>query len=299
MQLGLRLPHSLDMTLSANAQHLCGQPVTINNFAVLGSIEDNTTNLQMKFYSDIEVNFTIQIVKNSLEIQVICPQIQKEQNFIAYENGTYANITIVNLAELKLNNKKDKFVQLNTKLPSEQLLYSNKGKFTKVRSHHGLISFTDCPLYTYNYKHPTPSLLVTASPAIMKSTTSFPTPYTMSYLPTSALGARPRFSTTIHSLIPSSSMPPSINAINNVTPAIGNLNILNPILPNVSSAVYYPKDNTQPPSKPNKVDKNLFTDVLRNLNLHNQKISMVSIRQTPSLPMILSPILSSNLLDTS
>ena len=92
-------------------------------------------------------------------------------------------------------------------------------------------------------------------------------------------------------------MPPSINAINNVTPAIGNLNILNPILPNVSSAVYYPKDNTQPPSKPTEVDKNLLTDVLNNLNLHNQKISMVSIQQIPSLPMILSPILASNLLE--
>ena len=155
MQLGLRLPHSLDMTLSANAQHLCGQSVIINTFAILGSMEENTTNLQMKFYSDIEVNFTIQIVKNSLEIKVICPQIQKEQKFIAYENGTYANIQIVNLAELKLNNKKDKIVQLNTKLPSEQLLYSNKGRFTKVRSHHGLISFTDCPLYTCDYKYPT------------------------------------------------------------------------------------------------------------------------------------------------
>ena len=285
MQLGLRLPHSLDMTLSANAQHLCGQSVTINTFAILGSIEDNTTNLQMKFYSDIEVNFTIQIVKNSLEIQVICPQIQKEQNFIAYENGTYANITIVNLAELKLNNKKDKFVQLNTKLPSEQLLYSNKGKFTKVRSHHGLISFTDCPLYTYDYKHPTPSSLVTASPATMRSTTSFPTPYTMPYLPTSALGARPRSSTTIHSLIPSSSMPPLINAINNVTPAIGNLNILNPILPNVSSAVYYPKDNTrQPPSKPTEVDKNLLTDALHNLSLHNLPEDIVGFDPTNPIP---------------
>ena len=108
MQLGLRLPHSLDMTLSANAHHLCGQSVILNTFAILGSMEENTTNLQMKFYSDIEVNFTIEIVKNSLEIKVICPQIQKEQIFIAYENGTYANINIVNLAELKLNNNNKK-----------------------------------------------------------------------------------------------------------------------------------------------------------------------------------------------
>ena len=97
MQLGLRLPHSLDMTLSANAQHLCGQSVTINTFAILGSMEENTTNLQMKFYSDIEVNFTIEIVKNSLKIKVICPQLQKETKFIAYEDGSHANIEIVNL----------------------------------------------------------------------------------------------------------------------------------------------------------------------------------------------------------
>ena len=85
MQLGLRLPHSLDMTLSANAQHLCGQSVILNTFAILGTMEENTTNLQMKFYSDIEVNFTIEIVKNSLKIKVICPQLQNETKFIAYE----------------------------------------------------------------------------------------------------------------------------------------------------------------------------------------------------------------------
>ena len=165
-------------------------------------------------------------------------------------------------SEIKVNNC---FIQIKTDL--------------QRLNHHRLISSTDCPLYTCDYKYPK-----TASPTTMR-----------------ALGARPRSSTIIQSLIPSSSssMPPSINAINNVTPAIGNLNILNPILPNVSSAVYYPKDNTQPPSKPTEVDKNLLTDALHNLNLHNQKISMVSIRQTPSLPMILSPILSSNLLDTS
>ena len=43
MQLGLRLPHSLDMTLSANAQHLCGQSVILNTFAILGTMEENTT----------------------------------------------------------------------------------------------------------------------------------------------------------------------------------------------------------------------------------------------------------------
>ena len=150
MKLGLRLPHSLDMTLSANAHHLCGQSVILNTFAILGTMEENTTNLQMKFYSDIEVNFTIEIVKNSLKIKVICPQLQKETKFIAYENGSYANIEIVNLSEISLANKKDRIVQLNTKLPSETMLYSHKGRFTKVRSQHGLISFSDCPLYVYD-----------------------------------------------------------------------------------------------------------------------------------------------------
>ena len=86
-------------------------------------------------------------------------------------------------------------------------------------NHHRLISSTDSPLYTCDYKYPK-----TASPTTMR-----------------ALGARPRSSTIIQSLIPSSSssMPPTTNAINNVTQAIGNLNILHPILPNVSSAVSY------------------------------------------------------------
>ena len=79
-------------------------------------------------------------------------------------------------------------------------------------------------------------------------------------------------------------MPPSINAINNVTPAIGNLNILNPILPNVSSAVYYPKDNTQPPSKPTEVDKNLLTDALHNLSLHNLPEDIVGFDPTNPIP---------------
>ena len=67
MKLALRLPHSLDMTLSANAQSLSGQTVILNTFTVLGTVEENTTNLQLRFYSDIEVIFTIEIVKNSLK----------------------------------------------------------------------------------------------------------------------------------------------------------------------------------------------------------------------------------------
>ena len=146
MQLGLRLPHSLDMTLSANAHHLCGQSVILNTFAILGTVEENTTNLQMRFYSDIEVIFTIEIVKNSLKIKVICPQLQKETKFIAYEDGNHANIEIVNLDKISLANKKDKIVQLATKLPSETLLYSDKDSYTKVRPHHGFISLSDFPL---------------------------------------------------------------------------------------------------------------------------------------------------------
>ena len=83
----------------------------------------------------------------------------------------------MNLSEISLANKKDRIVQLNTKLPSETLLYSHKGRFTKVRSQHGLISFSDCPLYVYDYKLPTPSSLVTASLAPTKGpTSSFSTP---------------------------------------------------------------------------------------------------------------------------
>ena len=104
MKLALRLPHSRDMTLTANAMSLCGQTVILNTFTVIGTVEENTTNLQMRFYSDIEVIFTIEIVKNSLKIKVICPQLQKETKFIAYENGSHANIEIVNLNTISLAN---------------------------------------------------------------------------------------------------------------------------------------------------------------------------------------------------
>ena len=134
MKLALRLPHSLDMTLSANAQSLSGQTVILNTFTVLGTVEENTTNLQLRFYSDIEVIFTIEIVKNSLKIKVICPQLQKETKFIAYENGSHANIEIVNLNTISLASKKDRIVQLNTKLPSETLLYSDKKSYTKIKA---------------------------------------------------------------------------------------------------------------------------------------------------------------------
>ena len=193
----------------------------------------------------------------------------------------------MNLNEISLANKKDRIVQLNTKLPSETLLYSHKGRFTKVRSQNGLISFSDCPLYVYDYKHPTPCSLVTASLATTKGpTSSFSAPYIMPYLPTSALSARPRSSTTLHSLIASSSMPSLTNAITNVTtPAIGNLNILNPNLPNVSSSVYYPKDNTrQPPPNPTEVDKDLLTDALHNLSLHNLPEDIIGFDPTNPIP---------------
>ena len=118
MKLALRLPHSLDMTLGAIANSLSNQTVILNTFTVLCYMEENTTTLKLKYFSDIETIFTVEIVKNSLKIKVICPQLQKETKFIAYEDGNHANIEIVNLDKISLANKKDKIVQLATKLPT-------------------------------------------------------------------------------------------------------------------------------------------------------------------------------------
>ena len=63
MKLALRLPHSLDMTLSAIAHSLSSQTVILNTFTVLCYMEENTTNLQLKYFSDVEAIFTIEIVK--------------------------------------------------------------------------------------------------------------------------------------------------------------------------------------------------------------------------------------------
>ena len=54
---------------------------------------------------------------------MICPQLEKETKFIAYENGDHANIEIVNADKLTLANKKDKIVKLATKLPSESFFF--------------------------------------------------------------------------------------------------------------------------------------------------------------------------------
>ena len=82
MKLALRLPHSLDMTLSAIAHSLSSQTVILNTFTVLCYMEENTTTLKLKYFSDVEAIFTIEIVKNSLKIKVICPQLQKETKFM-------------------------------------------------------------------------------------------------------------------------------------------------------------------------------------------------------------------------
>ena len=72
------------------------------------SVQPATPSHQLKYFSDIEAIFTIEIVKNSLKIKVICPQLQKEKKFIAYEDGSHANIEIVNLDKILLANKKAK-----------------------------------------------------------------------------------------------------------------------------------------------------------------------------------------------
>ena len=119
MKLALRIPHSLNMTLAAIAKSLINQTAILNTFTVLCYMEADTTTLKLKYLSDIETLFTVKIVKNSLQVKVICPQLEKETTFIAYENGNHAKIEIVNEDKITLTNKKDKIVKLNTRLPSE------------------------------------------------------------------------------------------------------------------------------------------------------------------------------------
>ena len=84
MKIALRIPHSLNMTLAAIAKSLTNETAILNTFTVLCYMEADTTTLKLKYFSDIETIFTVEIVKNSLQVKVICPQLEKETKFIAY-----------------------------------------------------------------------------------------------------------------------------------------------------------------------------------------------------------------------
>ena len=114
MKIALRIPHSLNMTLAAIAKSLINETGILNTFTVLCYMEADTTTLKLKYFSDIETIFTVEIVKNSLRLKVICPQLEKETKFIAYEDVNHAKIEIVNEDKITLTNKKDKIVKLNT-----------------------------------------------------------------------------------------------------------------------------------------------------------------------------------------
>ena len=200
MKIALKIPHSLDLTLAAIAKSLIKQTAIINTFIVICDMESDTTTLKLNYFSDIETIFSVGLVKKSLSLTVICPQLEKETKFIAYENGDHANIQIVNADKLTLVNKKDKIVKLATKLPSESFFYADKDTYTKVRPHHGLVALSNLPLYIFDYKLPSPSSLVTTS--VTPSTcipSSFSAPYTVTFPPIPTLGARPRSSTVLHS----------------------------------------------------------------------------------------------------
>ena len=87
MKLALRIPHSLDLTLAAIAKSLINQTAIINTFIVICNMEADTTTLKLNFFSDLETIFSVGLVKKSLSLTVICPQLEKETKFIAYENG--------------------------------------------------------------------------------------------------------------------------------------------------------------------------------------------------------------------
>ena len=50
-------------------------------------MEADTTTLKLNYFSGIETIFSVGLVKKSLSLTVICPQLEKETKFIAYENG--------------------------------------------------------------------------------------------------------------------------------------------------------------------------------------------------------------------
>ena len=74
------------------------------------------------------------------------------------------------------------------------------------------------------------------------------------------------------------------------TPTIGNLDLRHPNLPNVSSCVYYPQDNTrQPPPDPTEVENDVpQTDALHNMSLHNLPEDIISFDPTNPIPSTLN-----------
>ena len=111
MKIVIKIPHSLDLTLSAIARSLANQNAVIDTFIILCDMIPDTGTLMLNYFNDIDCIFSVRLIKKSLSLTVICPQLAKQTQFVKYTDGDFANIHIVKETSLHQVNKKDKDIK--------------------------------------------------------------------------------------------------------------------------------------------------------------------------------------------
>ena len=122
MKLGIKLPHSLELSLSATAKAVANQDVIIDTFVILCKMHDDMGTLQVNYYDDLVCLFHVKVLKKSLSLTVTCPQISEQTQFIQYQDGHWATIKITNKNSLMPVNGKDTVIELKTKLHCESFI---------------------------------------------------------------------------------------------------------------------------------------------------------------------------------
>ena len=125
MKIAIKIPHSLDLTLSAIARSLANQNAVIDTFIILSDMIPDTGTLMLNYFNDIDCIFSVRLLKKSLSLTVICPQLAKHTQFVKYSDGDFATIHITNKTSLNQVNKKDKVIKLQTKIPCESFFSTN------------------------------------------------------------------------------------------------------------------------------------------------------------------------------
>ena len=283
MKLAIKIPHSLDLTLSAIARALADQNAVIDTFIILCDLVPDTGTLHLNYFNDIDCIFSVKLIKKSLSLSVTCPQIAKQTQLVKYTDGDFATIHITNKTSLNPVNKKDKVIELQTKLHCESFFYTNGGTFKVVRPHHGLISLTDMPLFLYAYKLPTPSSLVTSSVphTVLPPMSSLSTPHIAILSSLQPHGVKTHYTTAAHDI---PSLITSTSTTNAPTPCIGELSIHSPVLPNISNHVYCPRD-TKRQSTPLSQDGQ-EEDILQDISVNHIPSNILNFNPSDPIPSL-------------
>ena len=96
MKIGVKLPHSLTLSLCATAKAVSDEDVNIDSFVVLCEIQDATDILDINFYDDLICIFQVNVLKKKLTLSITCPQFSDLRQFKQYENGQWARMNIKN-----------------------------------------------------------------------------------------------------------------------------------------------------------------------------------------------------------